>query len=112
MKEHKVAIYIRVGNKTQAEVTAATVQQYKNELERFAQENNMTVVGHYYDIGYSGTDLNRPGLKSILADGKGKKFDSVLVPKYDNLYRGNWLNAPKWPFNIIARRQRSRGQER
>lgn len=111
MNEHKVAIYIRVGNKSQAEATAA-VQQQKFELETFAQQNNMTVVGHYYDIGYSGTDLNRPGLKSIIADGKKKKFASVLVPKHGNLYRGSWLNAPKWPFNVIAKNQRSRIGER
>lgn len=111
MNEHKVAIYIRVGNKSQAEAVSA-VQQQKFELERFAQENNLTVVGYYYDIGYPGADLNRPGLKKLLADGKSKKFDSVLVPKHDNLYRGNWFKAPQWPFNIIAKRQRSRGRER
>ena len=111
MNEHRVAIYIRVGTKSQAEASTV-VQQQKFELEKFAQENNMTVVGHYYDIGYSGTNLNRPGLKSILADGKKKKFDSVLVPKHNNLYRGSWLNAPKWSFNIIAKKQRSRGWER
>ena len=79
MNEHKVAIYIRVGNKSQAE-TAVAVKQQRFELEKFAQEHNMTVVGCYYDIGYSGADLNRPGLKSILADGTKKKFASVLVP--------------------------------
>lgn len=110
MSEHKIAIYIRVGNKDQ--IASAAAQQQKQEREQFAKENNMTVVGHYYDIGFSGRDLNRPGLKSIIADGKKKIFQSVLVPKHDSLYRGSWLNAPKWPFNIIAKHQRSRTRER
>ena len=111
MNEHRVAIYIRVGNKDQL-IASAAVQQQKQELERFAKENNMTVVGHYYDIGFSGRELDRPGLKGIISDGKKKMFQSVLVPKHDNLYRGNWLNAPKWPFNVIAKKQCSRARER
>lgn len=93
-------------------MASAAVQQQKLELERFAKENNMAVVGHYYDIGFSGRDLNRPGLKNIMADGKKKMFQSVLVTKHDNLYRGSWLNAPQWPFNVIAKNQRSRTRER
>lgn len=72
----------------------------------------MTVVSHYYDIGFSGRELNRPGLQSILSDGEKKMFRSVLVQKQDNLYRGNWQNAPQWPFNVIAHNQRSRRRER
>ena len=111
MNEHRVAIYIRIGNKEQA-VASAAVQQQKLELEKFAKENNMSIVGHYYDIGFSGYDINRPGLKSILSDGTKNVFQSVLVQKHDNLYRGNWLNAPTWPFNVIAKNQRSRRRER
>ena len=62
MGEHLVAIYARVGTKEQTMQTSA-IQQQKLELERFAQANNMRVVGYYYDIGYSGHDTNRPGLK-------------------------------------------------
>lgn len=111
MSEHRVAIYIRVVSKEQTMASAA-VQQQKMELEKFAKENNMTVVDHYYDIGFSGKELNRHGLKNIMADGKKKMFQSALIPKHDNLYRGSWLNAPKWPFNVIAKNQRSRARER
>ena len=71
----------------------------------------MTVVGHYYDIGFSDRELNRLGLQSILSDGEKKMFISVLVQKHDNLYRGNWQNVPQWPFNVIAHNQRSRRRE-
>ena len=57
MSEHRVAIYIRVGNKDQV-IASAAVQQQKQELESFAKENNMTVVGHYYDIGFSARVLD------------------------------------------------------
>ena len=72
----------------------------------------MRVVGYYYDIGYSGRDANRPGLKKILADGEKKLFQSVLVTNQNKLYRGSFLAAPKWPFNVITKNQRSRTRER
>ena len=111
MGEHLVAIYARVGTKEQTMQTVA-IQQQKLELERFAQANNMRVVGYYYDIGYSGRDTNRPGLKKILADGEKKLFQSVLVTNQNKLYRGSFLAAPKWPFNVITKSQRSRTRER
>lgn len=111
MGEHLVAIYARVGTKEQTMQTSA-IQQQKQELERFAQANNMKVVGYYCDIGYSGRDMNRPGLNKILADGEKKLFHSVLVTNQNKLYRGSFLTAPKWPFNVITKNQRSRTRER
>ena len=111
MGEHLVAIYARVGTKEQTMQTSA-IQQQKQELERFAQAQNMKVVGRYYDIGYSGCDKNRSCLKKILADGEKKLFYSVLVTKQSKLYRGSFLAAPKWPFNVITKNQRSRTRER
>ena len=111
MGEHLVVIYARVGTKEQTMQTAA-IQQQKQELEQFAEAHNMKVVGYYYDIGYSGRDMNRPGLKKIIVDGEKKLFHSVLVTKQNKLYRGSFLAAPKWPFNIITKSQRSRTRER
>lgn len=111
MGEHLVAIYARVGTKEQTMQTSA-IQQQKQELVQFAQANNMKVVGYYYDIGYSGRDMNRPGLKKIMEDGEKKLFHSVLVTKQNKLYRGSFLAAPKWPFNVITKNQRSRTRER
>lgn len=90
----------------------AAIQQQKLVLEQFAQAQNMKVVGRYYDIGYSGRDMNRSGLKKILADGEKKLFYSVLVTKQNKLYRGSFLAAPKWPFNVITKSQCSRTRAR
>lgn len=111
MSEHRVAIHIRVGNKDQLIVSAA-VQQQKRELERFEKENNMTAVGQNYDNGLLGRELDELELKSIISDGQKKMAQSILVPKHGNPYRGNWLNVPKWPFNVITKNQRSRARER
>ena len=111
MGEHLVALYARVGTKEQT-IQSAAIQQQKQELEQFAQANNMRVVGYYYDIGYSGRDMNRPGLKKIVADGEKKLFHSVLVMKHNMLFRGSFLAAPKWPFNVITKNKHSRARER
>lgn len=39
------------------------------------------------DLGYSGKDLNRPGVKAALAALKGHKADALVVAKLDRLSR-------------------------
>ncbi|MBI4397278.1 MAG: recombinase family protein [Elusimicrobia bacterium] len=41
----------------------------------------------YDDLGFSGGNMGRPGLKRLLADAKAKKFHVVVCYKYDRLSR-------------------------
>lgn len=41
----------------------------------------------YVDDGYSGKDLNRPGIQQLIADAQTRAFDIVLVYKLDRLSR-------------------------
>ena len=60
---------------------------------------------YYIDDGYSGTDFNRPGIKSLLKDMKESKFNTVIVKDLSRLGRnyievGNYIEQVFPLFNI------------
>lgn len=86
IKRMVVAIYVRV----------STLEQYKegysiNEqierLKKFCEAKGWIVYKVYIDGGYSGANMDRPGLQEMLRDSEAKLFDAVLVYKLDRLSR-------------------------
>ena len=86
VKRMVVAIYVRV----------STLEQYKegysiNEqierLQKYCEAKGWTVYKVYIDGGYSGANMDRPGLQAMLRDVEAGLFDAVLVYKLDRLSR-------------------------
>jgi DNA invertase Pin-like site-specific DNA recombinase len=77
----KVAIYGRVSTAEQN----ATMQL--EELRTYCQPRQRTVVEEFIDSGISGSKESRPALNRLLADAKRRKFDAVLVYRYDRFAR-------------------------
>ena len=67
-----------------------------------AKMSNIEVTGCYQDIGYSGSDLNRPDLQRMLQDHKAGQFTAVLVYNSDRLLKGDPVEFPTWPFLVLS----------
>ncbi len=80
-KPTKIAIYARV----------STQDQYPglqlSELRRYIQDRGWTIHHEYVDIGQSGAKDSRPELNKLMADAKRRRFDVVLVWKFDRFAR-------------------------
>ncbi len=82
MKQDKrVAIYVRVSTKDQS------VDMQLNDLERYSQERGLSVFKVYKDNDVSGTKETRPALDELMNDAKKRKFDVVLVWRFDRFAR-------------------------
>ena len=59
------------------------------DLEKYAKDNNMKIVGVYLDEGISGAKppLKRPDLKRLLDDVEAGKIDMILFTKLDRWFR-------------------------
>jgi len=77
----RVAIYVRVSTKEQS------VEMQLNDLERYSKERGLNVFKVYQDDGISGTKDNRPGLSQLMNDTRKRKFDVVLVWRFDRFAR-------------------------
>jgi len=85
----RVAIYCRVSTSEQS----AGMQL--DELRDLATRRAWKIVGEYVDEGFSGTKSSRPELDKLMADSRRRRFDLVLVWRFDRFARstGHLLTA-------------------
>ena len=83
---NKVAIYVRVSTTSQAE-EGYSIDEQIAKLKSYCDIKDWTLYKIYKDAGFSGSNIKRPGLQSLIADAKNKHFDTVLVYKLDRLSR-------------------------
>lgn len=63
------------------------IDAQEREMQKYADQNDITIVGHYRDCCKAGTDSNREGLQQLLQDADKDLFDLVLVYGADRLSR-------------------------
>ena len=79
--DKKVAIYVRVSTKDQS------VGMQLNDLERYSKERGLNIFKVYEDNGVSGTKETRPALGQLMDDARKRKFNDVLVWRFDRFAR-------------------------
>lgn len=79
--EKRVAIYVRVSTKDQS------VDMQLNDIEGYSKERGLNIFNIYKDSGVSGTKETRPALGELMNDAKKRKFDMVLVWRFDRFAR-------------------------
>jgi DNA invertase Pin-like site-specific DNA recombinase len=77
----RVAVYGRVST---AEQNAAMQIE---ELRAYCIRRQWEIVEEFIDSGVSGSKESRPALNRLLADAKRRRFDTVLVYRYDRFAR-------------------------
>lgn len=85
MKFKNVAIYVRVS--TDIQVDGYSIDEQIERLENYCDANRWIIYNKYIDPGYSGSNLDRPGLTDMVKDIRKNKIDLVLVYKLDRLSR-------------------------
>jgi len=79
----RVAIYARVSTTNHGQ--DVTVQT--RELQQFTEVRGWRLVDSYLDLGISGSKDKRPELDRLMADAHRRKFDVVIVWKFDRFAR-------------------------
>ena len=77
----RTALYARVST------TDQSVEMQEADLKAFCMQRGFTVYGVYSDHGVSGTKERRPVLDALMADARKRKFDAVLVWRFDRFAR-------------------------
>ncbi|MEA4972953.1 hypothetical protein SDC9_108704 [bioreactor metagenome] len=82
----RVGIYARVSTQEQAQ-EGYSIDAQKERLGNYCKAKDWKVVANYIDAGYSGSNLNRPAMQSLIDDASNGKIDAVLVYKLDRISR-------------------------
>jgi DNA invertase Pin-like site-specific DNA recombinase len=79
----RVAIYARVSTLDRGQ----TCETQLGELREYCANRKWSVVAEYCDRGISGAKQSRPQLDAMMADARRRKFDAVLVWRFDRFAR-------------------------
>src|SRR5215510_12832401 len=77
------ALYMRVSTKGQGQTTDTQALA----LREYAERRGFEVIGEYRDEGISGSKDSRPGLDRLMKDARTRRFDVVIVARFDRFAR-------------------------
>src|ERR1700731_1549125 len=79
----RTALYARVSTLDKGQ----SPEMQLRELREYCQRGGWQIAGEYVDIGVSGSKDSRPQLNKLLADANRRKFDSIVVWRFDRFAR-------------------------
>ena len=79
----RAAIYARVSTIGQGQSPEMQVR----ELREYCERRGWQIAGEYVDAGISGAKDSRPELNRLMADAHRRRFDAVVVWKFDRFAR-------------------------
>lgn len=82
----KAAIYARISTTNHGQ----DVGMQTRELREYCERRGFEIAGEYLDEGISGAKDSRPELNRLMTDAHRRKFDAVVVWKFDRFAR--WVS--------------------
>lgn len=79
----RIALYARVSTKGHGQ----TVDTQLLPLRQYCEARGLDIAHEYVDAGVSGTKDRRPALDRLMKDAHSRKFDAVIVYKFDRFGR-------------------------
>src|ERR1700729_1791433 len=79
----RTAIYARVSTANNGQDTSMQTR----ELREYCNLRSWEIAGEYVDEGISGTKDSRPELNKLMADAHRRRFDAVVVWRFDRFAR-------------------------
>jgi len=79
-------LYCRVSTAEQAQ-HGYSIGEQEERLRKIAEANGWVINACYVDAGFTGANLNRPGVQKLIEDVKRKAVNLVAVYKLDRLSR-------------------------
>lgn len=81
-----VGLYVRVSTSKQFE-KGYSIEEQTERLTKYCEAMNWDVYKVYTDGGFSGANIDRPALQTLVKDVKSHKIQKVVVYKLDRLSR-------------------------
>ena len=81
MTKKRIAVYARVSTSDQS------TESQLLDLRRYVRERGWDIFKEYVDEGISGTKDSRPALNELMDDARKRRFDVVLVWRFDRFAR-------------------------
>jgi len=78
-QNYSVGIYVRLSKDDERAGESVSIENQKLMLRKYVMEQGWDEAGCYVDDGFSGTNLERPGIQRLLEDAKDGRVNLILV---------------------------------
>lgn len=88
------ALYERLSRDDELQGESNSILNQKKYLEDYARKNGFNNIQHFTDDGYSGTNFNRPGFQSMIAEIEAGHIATVIVKdmsRFRTQLSGSWI---------------------
>lgn len=97
-QDYLVGGYERLSREDDRKDESSSIESQKMIIESFAKFNHLTVIKHYSDDGFTGSNFNRPGFQALKEDIENGKINCVIVKDLSRLGRelyetGSYIEA-------------------
>jgi DNA invertase Pin-like site-specific DNA recombinase len=79
----RAAVYARVSTANNGQ----SPEMQLREIREYCDRRGWTIAGEYVDVGITGAKEKRPELDRLIADAHRRRFDAVVVWKFDRFAR-------------------------
>lgn len=87
ISNYKVAAYERLSREDDRIDESSSIESQKMIIESFAKFNNLKIIKHYSDDGFTGSNFNRPGFESLIKAIEENVINCVIVKDLSRLGR-------------------------
>ena len=77
------ALYERLSRDDELQGESNSILNQKKYLEDYARKSGFNNIKHFTDDGYSGTNFNRPGFQSMIAEIEAWAYCKVIVKRHE-----------------------------
>ena len=87
--DYKVGAYVRLSREDETKTSnfSESINNQKEYILKYISDNNLNLVNIYIDDGFSGTNFDRPGFKSLMQDIEANKINMVITKDLSRLGR-------------------------
>ena len=76
---YNTALYMRLSRDDENYGDSVSIETQRTILQQYAKDNELHVVGEYIDDGWSGTTLERPNFKRMMADVDAGRVNCIVT---------------------------------
>ena len=100
------ALYERLSRDDELQGESNSILNQKKYLEDYARKSGFNNIKHFTDDGYSGTNFNRPGFQSMIAEIEAGRIATVIVKDMSRFGR-NYLEVGFYTETLWTRTQKA-----
>ncbi len=89
------AIYVRLSNEDGIDGKSSSIENQILKLTEYVKDKNFKLIDTFIDDGYSGSDFNRPGFKSLIQSTQSNIVNTIIVKDLSRLGR-NYIEVGKY----------------